>query len=88
MWTELSDNTFNFKCQPPTSLHIQAARYLANQVTTWPALRPLSLVAKAYLKSQGLNDVSTGGLSSYGLTYMVGQKCGVGDGMWVWEVWK
>ena len=37
-----------------------------------PSLRPLVLTVKAYLKSQGLNDVSAGGLSSYGMTYMVG----------------
>ena len=41
------------------------------QVSSWPSLRPLVLTVKAYLKSQGLNDVSAGGLSSYGMTYMV-----------------
>ncbi len=49
----------------------EAAAYLANQVSTWPALRPLVLTVKAYLKAKGLNDVSQGGLSSYGTTYMV-----------------
>ncbi len=41
------------------------------QVAAWPALRPLVHVIKSYLKSQRLNDVAEGGLSSYGLTYMV-----------------
>ncbi|GAX73737.1 hypothetical protein CEUSTIGMA_g1190.t1 [Chlamydomonas eustigma] len=54
----------------------QAAAYLSNQVSAWPALRPLVLTVKSYLKSQGLNDVSKGGLSSYGMTYMEEAKLG------------
>ncbi|KAG1679417.1 hypothetical protein FOA52_007708 [Chlamydomonas sp. UWO 241] len=49
----------------------QAAAFLAEQCRKWPALRPLVHTIKAYLKSQQLNDASSGGLSSYGLTYMV-----------------
>ena len=37
----------------------------------WPALRPLVLVLKALLKDAALNDVSTGGLSSFTLANMV-----------------
>ncbi len=41
------------------------------QVASYPPLRPLVLVLKTFMKSQGLAEVATGGLSSYGLTYMV-----------------
>ena len=41
------------------------------QVREWPALRPLVLVLKALLKDAHLNDVSTGGLSSFTLANMV-----------------
>lgn len=36
-----------------------------------PALRPLALVLKAFLKQRGLNEAATGGLSSYSLCNMV-----------------
>ncbi|KAJ9527621.1 hypothetical protein QJQ45_025896 [Haematococcus lacustris] len=49
----------------------EAAAYLAKQVAANRALRPLVLVLKAYLKVKELNEVASGGLSSYGLTYMV-----------------
>ncbi|MEW5318493.1 MAG: hypothetical protein WDW38_009710 [Sanguina aurantia] len=48
-----------------------AARHIRAQVSQQPQLRPLVLVLKSYLGAQGLNMVQTGGLSSYGLTYMV-----------------
>lgn len=41
------------------------------QVQEWPALRPLVLVLKSLLKQKRLNDVSTGGLSSFALANMV-----------------
>ena len=41
------------------------------QGQTFRALQPLTLIIKAYLKVHGLNDVSNGGLSSFGLTLMV-----------------
>ena len=34
-------------------------------------MKPLTLVLKAYLNAQRLNDVATGGLSSYSLCNMV-----------------
>ena len=49
----------------------RAAKYLKERVRKYPALRPLLLTLKSYLRRQGLNDVATGGLSSYGLTFMV-----------------
>ncbi|KAF5835959.1 hypothetical protein DUNSADRAFT_6624 [Dunaliella salina] len=49
----------------------QAARYLAQQTQAFRALRPLVLIVKAYLKVSNLNDVASGGLSSFGLTLMV-----------------
>jgi DNA polymerase sigma len=41
------------------------------QVSALPPLRPLVLVIKAMLKEAGLNEVFTGGLSSYSLVNMV-----------------
>ncbi|KXZ52970.1 hypothetical protein GPECTOR_8g342 [Gonium pectorale] len=49
----------------------RAAAYIRQQVSAFPALRPLVLVVKSYLKAEGLAEVVSGGLSSYGLTYMV-----------------
>ncbi|KAG2494672.1 hypothetical protein HYH03_007188 [Edaphochlamys debaryana] len=47
-----------------------AAAYIKLQVDAMPCLRPLVLVLKSFLKAEGLADVSTGGISSYGLTYL------------------
>ena len=41
------------------------------QVQEWPALRPLVVVLKTLLKDNRLNEVSTGGLSSFALANMV-----------------
>lgn len=41
------------------------------QVRTLPPLRPLMLAAKAVIREAGLNEVFTGGLSSYTLALMV-----------------
>ncbi|KAG2500643.1 hypothetical protein HYH03_001410 [Edaphochlamys debaryana] len=49
----------------------RAARYMAQQCRAYPPLKPLVLVLKAYLKACRLNEVNTGGLSSYSLTNMV-----------------
>lgn len=43
----------------------------STQVSLVPALRPLILVVKAVLKEAGLNEVFSGGLSSYSTTLMV-----------------
>jgi hypothetical protein len=48
-----------------------AARYMAGMVSKYPALRPVHLVLRALLKERKLNDVATGGLSSYSLCNMV-----------------
>lgn len=40
-------------------------------MAAWPALRPLVLVLKAYLRAESLHELNAGGLSGYGLTYMV-----------------
>eukprot|EP00798_Chlamydomonas_sp_ICE-L_P027030 gene27030-2257_t len=48
-----------------------AATYIRDRLVQYPALRPLVIVLKAYLKPYQLNDVSVGGLASYGLTYMM-----------------
>jgi len=49
----------------------RAARFLAQQARALPPMRALVLVLKCYLKSLGLNEVATGGLSSYSLCNMV-----------------
>lgn len=49
----------------------RAANYVIEQIRGYPPLKPLVLVLKVYLKSCGLNEVATGGLSSYSLTNMV-----------------
>lgn len=41
------------------------------QARALPPMRALVLVLKCYLKSLGLNEVATGGLSSYSLCNMV-----------------
>ena len=41
------------------------------QARAFPPMKPLVLVLKAYLTATGLNDVATGGLSSYSLSNMV-----------------
>eukprot|EP00798_Chlamydomonas_sp_ICE-L_P005147 gene5147-34957_t len=49
----------------------RAAKFMVQQSQAYPSMRPLVLVLKAFLKSQGLNDVANGGLSSYSLCNMV-----------------
>ena len=59
---------------PSTSLFSPFARLFPlekKQVAALPPLRPLALIAKAVLKEAGLNQVFTGGLSSYCTTLMV-----------------
>ncbi len=48
-----------------------AVTWLTAQVAGLPPLRPLLLLAKALLKEAGLNEVYTGGISSYALVNMV-----------------
>jgi hypothetical protein len=48
-----------------------AVSFMTRQVRALPPLRPLVLVIKAMLKEAGLNEVFTGGLSSYSLVNMV-----------------
>ena len=48
-----------------------AARYVSRQIAAYPPLAPLCLVLKVYLRRCGLNEVVSGGLSSYALTLMV-----------------
>lgn len=47
-----------------------AVHYVSRQLAALPPLRPLTLVAKALLKEASLNEVFTGGLSSYVITLM------------------
>ena len=49
----------------------RAARYIAQACRACPPAVPLALVLKSYLRSCGLNEVASGGLSSYSLTNMV-----------------
>lgn len=44
---------------------------LRHQVQAVPPLRPLALVIRALLKVHGLNEVYTGGLSSYSITWAI-----------------
>ncbi|GAB4814301.1 hypothetical protein N2152v2_001347 [Parachlorella kessleri] len=48
-----------------------AVDFVRRQVVAVPPLRPLCLVVKAFLREHGLNEVFTGGLSSYSVTNMV-----------------
>jgi len=54
----------------PPKPHPKKHPTTSNQVTALPPLRPLVLTAKALLKEAGLNEVFTGGLSSYSLFNM------------------
>lgn len=49
----------------------EAVHFVARQIKAMPPLRPLVLVIKAFLKEAGMNEVFTGGLSSYSLCNMV-----------------
>lgn len=44
---------------------------MAQQSRAFPSMKALVLVLKMYLKSQRLNEVKDGGLSSYSLNNMV-----------------
>ncbi len=48
-----------------------AVDYVRRQVVSVPPLRPLCLVVKAFLRERGVNEVFTGGLSSYAVVNMV-----------------
>ena len=48
-----------------------AVRWVRSAVRALRPLRPLCLAVKALLREQGLNEVFTGGLSSYSLVNMV-----------------
>eukprot|EP01137_Pigoraptor_chileana_P020974 Opistho-2@84066 len=49
---------------------LAARDFLRARVAAYPALAPLLLVLKDYLRVRGLNDVYTGGLGSYSLALM------------------
>lgn len=50
---------------------VRAAVWLAAQQEAFPALRPLVLLLKAWLKAAGLAEVAQGGLGSFALALMV-----------------
>jgi DNA polymerase sigma len=56
-----------------------AVDFVRRQVLALPPLRPLCLVAKAFLRERGLNEVFTGGLSSYSVINMVLAHLQVGE---------
>lgn len=47
-----------------------AVDFVRRQVVAVPPLRPLCLVIKAFLRERGMNEVFTGGLSSYAVFNM------------------
>ena len=51
--------------------HAPPSRPAVLQVVAVPPLRPLALAVKAFLRERGLNEVFTGGLSSYSVVNMV-----------------
>lgn len=48
-------------------LGIQAIDIVSAHLKSMPALRPLVLVAKGFLRQRGLNDAAKGGLGSFAL---------------------
>lgn len=50
---------------------LQANRFITSLIAETPAIRPLVLVLKQFLKERGLLESYSGGLSSYGLVLMV-----------------
>jgi non-canonical poly(A) RNA polymerase PAPD5/7 len=46
-------------------------RLVTEKMNQYPTLRPMLLVVKQMLRSRNLNDLSSGGLSSYGLFHMI-----------------
>ncbi|KAK7244308.1 hypothetical protein RIF29_39128 [Crotalaria pallida] len=49
----------------------KAAEYIQEAVAKWPPLRPLSLILKVFLQQRDLNEVYSGGISSYALLAML-----------------
>ena len=50
---------------------ITAAALIRHQLQAWPVLRPLAYVVKQFLLQRGLNEVFTGGLSSYSTAALI-----------------
>jgi DNA polymerase sigma len=50
---------------------LDALGLVAEKVNQYPSLRPILLSFKQLLRSRDLNDLSSGGLSSYGLFHMI-----------------
>lgn len=48
-----------------------AAEFIKNAISKWPELRPLCLVLKVFLQQRELNEVYSGGISSYALLAML-----------------
>ncbi|KAG2681845.1 hypothetical protein I3760_11G162900 [Carya illinoinensis] len=49
----------------------KAAEFIKDAVSKWPPLRPLCLILKVFLQQRDLNEVYSGGISSYALLTMV-----------------
>jgi hypothetical protein len=50
---------------------LEAVTLIREQLQKWPALRPLVTILKLYLLQRNMNEVFTGGLSSYALIISV-----------------
>lgn len=48
-----------------------AAEFIKNAISKWPELRPLCLILKVFLQQRELNEVYSGGISSYALLAML-----------------
>ena len=50
---------------------IAAASVMREQLQKWPVIRPLAYVLKQFLLQRGLNEVFTGGLSSFSTVALI-----------------
>jgi DNA polymerase sigma len=50
---------------------LDVLKLVTEKMNQYPSLRPMLLIFKQLLRSRNLNDLSTGGLSSYGLFHMI-----------------
>lgn len=50
---------------------LEVLRLVTEKMNQYPSLRPILLLCKQLLRSRNLNDLSSGGLSSYGLFHMI-----------------
>ena len=70
---KLVDSLLGCRVDISVNMHngIRAAEIVRSYLVTMPALRPLAFILKQFLLQRGLNEVFTGGLSSYSTAVLI-----------------